>query len=269
MIEESNIAVIDLDSVIFTAFHPNKKLDEKGVPIRDNNKFVYVEKTEDEIKDCCDSLMHLILSSSKATHYIGFVKGVDTIKARTSINPNYKANRSKESPQHWNFCKNYLISNWGAIACDNAEVDDYVNATRLNLKGAYLVAIDGDLLGLETFEKDHYNWRTFKWITVTKEEASHKFWFDMIKGQTVDNIKGIKGIGEVGANKILDGSTFPAARVLKNYIMVYGEQLGIDEYYKNYKSLKILDNWDGFVIPKPIEYKKIDKEENNKYKIEF
>lgn len=266
---DNNIAVIDLDSVIFTAFHPNKKLDENGEPLREDNKFVYIEKTEPEVKDCCDSLMTQILSSSNATHYIAYVKGLRTISKRKLVNPDYKANRGKETPKHWEFCKQHLINNWGAISCDGYEVDDYVNATRLALKGAYLVAIDGDLLGLETFEKDHYNWRTFKWISVTKEQASYKFWFDMIKGQPVDNIKGIKGIGEVGANKILVDSTFPAARVLKNYIMVYGEEQGIDEYYKNYKSLKILENWEGFVIPEPIKYKKRDIEENNKYKIDF
>lgn len=270
------IATIDIDSVIFTAFHPNKVMDGNGNPMRteDDKRFLYVDKTESEIEEACDSLMYMILGASKATHYIGYVKGKNTIKSRLAINPAYKSNRPTESPKFWEFTKQYFIKNWGVIEVNDVEVDDAVNTTRLALEGAYIVAIDGDLLGLETFDKDHFNWRKNEWVTVSKWTAASKFWSDMIKGQKVDGLDGLKGKGPKFVEKLFESvmlniNKYPSA-VLNAYIEHYNnEELGIREYYKTYNSLKILDNIEGFVIPEPTEYKKLDKKEDNKFKLDF
>jgi len=39
---ESDIAIIDLDSIMFTIAHPNKVLDEDRVPVKKDGKFVYI-----------------------------------------------------------------------------------------------------------------------------------------------------------------------------------------------------------------------------------
>lgn len=243
-----NIAVIDLDSLIFSAFHPNKILDEFGIPLRteDGRRFVYKEKTEKEIEASCDYFMNTLLDKSNADHYIGYVKGKNTTKNRLSINPTYKDNRHQEQPKFWNFTKEYLINTWKAVEVNDYEVDDYCRITVNNLKDSFICAIDSDLLGLEG---THFNWRINKWVKRTKEEAEYKFWYDMIVGQPGDNIKGIEGVGMKGAWKILEDSKFYPARVLKNYIIKYGELLGIENFYKNYKSLYILKELDNFVIP--------------------
>jgi hypothetical protein len=171
---EQKIAVIDIDSVAYAIGNPNKVLDEQGNPIKvlsdkGNMVFQYVEKTEEELKQSADYVMNDILTKCQATHYIGFIKGKNTITDRLVINPNYKQNRSKDQPKWWQAVKDYLITNWGVIEAHGAEVDDLVNITRLQLPDSFLVAIDGDLLGLEG---NHYNWKTNEWITVTKEQAN-------------------------------------------------------------------------------------------------
>ncbi len=76
-------------------------------------------------------------------------------------------------------------------------------------------------------------------------------------GDSIDNIKGINGIGEVKANNIL-GNFYSTNElipiVFRTYIDKLGEYEGIVEFYKNYKSLRIMNNWEGFEIPKPIKY---------------
>lgn len=248
------IAVIDLDSVMFSIGHPNKVLDDKGEPIKENNKFVYVDKTEDELKNSAHYWMNEILSKSQATHYITFIKGKGNY--RYEIKSDYKSNRPKESPKWWAFTKAYLISEFGAVPVDGIEVDDAVNITRLLLPDSFICAIDGDLLGLEGC---HYNWRKEEWVNTSESEARYKFWHDMIAGQSGDAIKGIPGKGKKFVENLFtnDERSYPALTI-DAYIEHFGEELGIEEYYKNYFCLKIRSSYEGFVIPEPIS---VNKEE--------
>lgn len=241
---ESKTAVIDLDSVMFSIAHPNKILDESGVPIKENGKFVYIEKSIGEMYGSADHIMSSILKLSEADSYIAYVKGKGNFRYVT--NADYKANRPKESPHWWKAIKEYLLVHWFATEVNNIEVDDAVNITRLQLPNSFICAIDKDLLSLEG---THYNWRKNEWVTVSKEEAYYKFWSDMIIGQSGDNIKGIPGKGEVAAKAIMEDSKCPPARIIKNYIQHFGEYEGIKQFYKNYISLKILDNYEEFQIP--------------------
>ena len=92
---------MDLDSIAFAAGHGNKVLDENGKPKRteDNSKFLYIDKTEEELIASVDSIMIGILVKGGFTHYIGYIKGSKTTVSRKLINPEYKENRSKESPK--------------------------------------------------------------------------------------------------------------------------------------------------------------------------
>ena len=262
MEEEKRIAVIDMDSVVYSIINPNKVLDEFGVPKRteDNSKFLYTEKTENEVIESAKFIMNDIFVSSNCTHYIGFIKGRNTISYRKSINPEYKANRGTEPPKLWNFCKDYLIKEYNIVEANNLEVDDFVHMTKLALKDSFICCIDSDLLGTEGV---HFSWRKKEWITTTKEQAEYKFWVDMICG-THNNTKGIPGKGIKFAEKCLeetDGLLMKSI-VFENYLHFFGEYEGIQEFYKNYMSLKLLDSYEGFVIPEPI--KVVIKIEENK-----
>lgn len=253
----SKIAIIDMDSLLFAAFHGNKVLDEKGIPTRteDNSKFIYNEKTAIEIMDSCDYLMNQLLDKSEATGYIGFVKGRNTTKSKEAVNDAYKADRNKESPKLWNFTKEYLKLDWGIVEVDNIETDDAVNIARLRIPDSFICAIDSDLLGLEG---KHYNWKKNEWITTSKEEADFKFWSDMMCG-THNNTKGIPKIGPKGASILLsnvnDTETY-LSLTMDAFIDHFGEYEGIKQFYINYACTKILTDYEGFIIP---EIKERDK----------
>lgn len=252
----NKIAIIDLDSILFSAAWGNKipDPDKEGEFLRDEKgRLIYQDKTEDEISTSLDLILTTILEETNATHYIAFVKGKNTAKHRYQAKSDYKANRPKESPKWWEFTKNYAIGAWRAIEVNDIEVDDAVNIARLNISDSFIVAIDKDLLNLEG---THYNWRTKEWVTVNKEDEVWHFWADMLTGQPGDGVKGIPKIGKVTASKILVTMNIPLT-VFNEYIKYYEEEEGIKEFYKNYTCLKILDKYEGFEIPEPIEFKPV------------
>ena len=258
-INENKIAILDIDSICFAIGWGNKVPDGQGDFLRDEKgRLIYVDKTEEELMQAADMTINDILAKSGCTHYVGFIKGRNTAAHRYQTKSDYKSNRPKESPKWWSFVKDYLISIYNIHPVDNIEVDDAVNIAKLTIENSFIVAIDKDLLHLEG---THYNWRTDEWNTVTQEEAETYFWQDMIIGQPGDGVSGIPGKGKAYANKI----HCTALSVLTEYIHYYGEHLGIQEYYKNYTCLKILDDYEDFIVPEPIEFNvvKIDKEEDD------
>lgn len=233
-------AIIDLDSVAYAAGNGVKLVDANGVPIREDGKrFVYRDKTEEELIEAVDSVMENILNNSGADSYVAYIKGARTTDKRLSINPDYKAQRSQIPPRWWESVKQGFIRRWGAIEANDYEVDDFVLATKNMLKDSFIVAIDKDLLSLEG---KHYNWKTQEWIEVSKVSASVKFWTDMVVGQPIDNIKGIPGRGPKFAENLFTWAEVSiGVAVITEYVKHFGERKGIQEFYKNYMSLKLLD----------------------------
>jgi len=258
------VAVIDCDGLCYVIGHPNKVLDEHGQPKRseDGRRFEYDPKTDEQLIAACETVISDTLKACDATHYIMYMKGQNTIKARLQANPDYKGNRSAVPPLWWNLVQDTLQKSWGAIYVDDMEVDDAVNITRLELADSFIVASDGDLLGLEG---THYNWKNREWVTKTSLEARTKFWSDMVCGQTGDNIKGIPSKGPAFFARIYNAWEEAIAElpelVLGAYIDHFKEDEGIKEFYKNYVSLKILEKDDYFKVPQPIEFIKQSVEE--------
>lgn len=250
---KDKIAIIDLDSILFAAAWGKKiplpngdfERDEKG-------RLVYIDKTEPEIAGSIDAMMNSILIETNSTKYISYVKGKNTGAHRYAAKSDYKSNRPKQSPDWWEFAKNYSIKNWKTVIVNDIEVDDAVNITRLNLKDSFIIAIDKDLLHLEG---THYNWRTQEWNTVSKSEEEYYFWSDMIVGQPGDGVKGLPGKGEAHARKALKDVSLLASTVFSEYLDTYKDGIiAAKEYVSNYECLKILEAYEGFEIPEPISY---------------
>ena len=126
----NRIAIVDLDSVLFSIGNGNKVLDENNEPIKRDGKFVYIDKTEAELIDSADYFMTDILKSCECDSYIAYIKGKNT-GFRKQFNPDYKSLRPKESPKFWEFVKSYLIDKWRAVEVNNIEVDDAICSTNL------------------------------------------------------------------------------------------------------------------------------------------
>lgn len=242
------IAIIDTDSIIYSSFYGKKVVDETtGEPQKIDGKYVIIPKTDEEIKETLNGIFHHIFVEGNFTHYIAYVKGENTIVDRLKYYPDYKQQRTKEIPEKWGFTKQYAIEKWGVIPINDIEVDDAVRITNLNIPNSHIVAIDKDLLLLEG---NHFNWRKNEWYTVSKEQEEENFSRSMIIGDTVDNIKGIKGAAE----KFCDKHNIKNIKdAFKAYVEHYPLPTAIEEFYKNFKCLYILEYSDKFLkIPTPI-----------------
>lgn len=211
---------------------------------------VCYNKKDDPIKsldDCinlCDEMISNINLHLKAEEYVGFLGKGKCF--RHNINFKYKANRKyndeiKFIPE----IRQHLVDNHNFKLIENYEADDLVQSFRITNKDKYnciVVSPDKDILNLEGC---NYNPKKGQFIYTTKQEENLFFLKSMIIGDSADNISGIKGYGEITAKKIIDKCTyFEKLReiIFEEYCNVYGEYKGIEEFYKNYMCLKILDN---------------------------
>lgn len=236
---ENKIALIDADSFIYISTHCKKLYDEYGNEIIDDlGNPVKELKTLQDCKHHVDQLLTSTVLSGGFTHYLMFLTVGKNF--RYEVYPQYKANRKySDKPQFFDSIKEYIITKYKAIYNVGYEADDLVLIYKNNIENSFICSADKDILKLEG---EHYNYNKGEWVKVDANEASLNFWISMITGDTADNIKGVEGKGPAYANKLFsEGAPSHYPRyVFQAYIDRYGEDKGIEEFYKNYKVLKIV-----------------------------
>lgn len=125
---------------------------------------------------------------------------------RHEISDVYKANRPKEKPFTLGLAKQYLVDKYNAVVTEGQEADDAIAiaATDIGYDDVIIVSVDKDFKQIPCL---YYNYRTNEWYKVDELGAKYNFWKQVLTGDRVDNIEGIKGIGPKTAEKILKGST--------------------------------------------------------------
>lgn len=244
------ICLIDADSIIY--FSLSSKKDE---PL----------KTLEEAKEYIDKFIKGIMSYTHSTHYILTL----TIgrNFRYEVDSNYKADRiGKDKHPLFYDVRDYLITKYKAYSHSLLESDDIVWILKNKLENSFIAACDSDIL--EGLPGKHFNYKQFKWVETTKEQAKFKFWHDLIAG-THNGVKGLFKKGTKYATSILNNiigmDISHSYIVLHEYIIHYkSEKVGKEEFEKNYKLLRLLDDFEGLEIPEPVKWKEDAKEENNK-----
>lgn len=117
----------------------------------------------------------------------------------------YKGQRKQERPDHLNTVRKHLVDNYHTTVSEGEEADDLIaiEATRVG-EGAIIASIDKDFLQVPC---KHFNFTKGSWATVTEEGGLKFFYTQVLTGDTVDNIKGVPGIGPKKAEKILEWAT--------------------------------------------------------------
>lgn len=130
---------------------------------------------------------------------------------RLGVNPEYKANRNTEpwrKPPNFKEMRDQLINeNWldsyRVEVADNLEADDILGL--LAKPEDIIVSIDKDMM---TIPCHHVNLRRLgeEPLKIHPIEAEKFFMVQAIMGDSVDGIKGVKGIGKVRAERMLEGA---------------------------------------------------------------
>ena len=139
----------------------------------------------------------------KCDDYRAWITGKTNFRFEVATTVPYKGNRKDApKPKHYDALRNHLMK-LGAKMSDGEEADDSVGIA--STEGNYwIVHVDKDLDQLPGW---HYNPVKDEEYYVTEFEGLYSFYKQILTGDRVDNIEGIRGIGPVKADKILKDCT--------------------------------------------------------------
>lgn len=137
-----------------------------------------------------------------------FLTGTDNFRFDVATTAPYKGNRKDvKKPQHLALLRDYLVKAWGATISEGQEADDDIAIRALELGSeCIIVSIDKDFMQVPGW---HYNFIKREKKFVTEEEGLRFFYKQILTGDNADNIKGIKGVGPVRAEKMLKDASTP------------------------------------------------------------
>ena len=187
-----------------------------------DQKLLYGRLDVDPVANCLHSVkltLQGIMKGAKATSFTGYVtkgecfrhdllpvqRGPDgKLVLDASGKPiGYKANRlSDPKPALINDIQEYMIKQWDAVVCEGIEADDALGIAQCAAPPGQTIicTIDKDL---DCIPGLHYNWNSYKIYEVTPDQALRHFWCQVMAGDNVDNIIGLKGVGMPTAIKRL------------------------------------------------------------------
>lgn len=176
-----------------------------------------------------------------------YIKGKGNFREDLAFTHGYKATRTAAKPDTYDDIRQYLMEQWGATQVDGMEADDKVSL----ILWEDFIAHNGDReecnVILSSPDKDLKNtpgWHHYprsgevKWVT--PYQAERHFYYQMLEGDQVDNIKGLplvslsdvqtyelskqamtKGCGKASAKKLMasnEAHVDPEAFVWERYM---------------------------------------------------
>jgi len=204
-------ALIDSDSLVYAIGFSSEDIDEPLAKWR------------------MDEAIQTILSDVGAASYFGWITGKGNFRNKLAKTAPYKGQRKTEKPAHYIALREYLLVKYGFMMTEGIEADDAVAIASYAMpeEDTIMVHIDKDLNQLRGW---HYNYRTKEKYHITELEGLRNFYIQILTGDRIDNIIGIKGIGPVKAKRILEKCT--------NELEMY--QAVLDAYEENTE--RVLEN---------------------------
>jgi len=151
--------------------------------------------------------------------YQGYLTGKDNFRNDIAVTAPYKGNRTAPKPKHLQFIRDYLISAWDFKVSEGQEADDEIAIEHVARDYESVIAsIDKDFMQLRG---QHWNFVKKEMTVITEEEALFNFYIQVLTGDRVDNIIGLKGVGPVKAKQRLAGCE-SAAEMYLACVEAYG-----------------------------------------------
>lgn len=135
--------------------------------------------------------------------YQGYLTGSNNYRMKIAKTAPYKGNRTAEKPIHYSLLREYLNKAWGFTIVENQEADDAIGIAAYafdDLDNYLIMTVDKDL---DMIRGWHYNFIKNKKYYIDEFDAIYNFYKQILTGDRVDNIVGLKGIGPKKADKIL------------------------------------------------------------------
>jgi len=142
-----------------------------------------------------------------------YLTGKDNFRNSIATILPYKGNRlGAKKPKYYNQIRDYLVDYYDAIIIDGMEADDAMGIEQMKnyhesedegdtgYCDSIIVACDKDM---DMIPGRHYNPMKDKEYWISDLEGHRNFYTQCLTGDSTDNIPGLKGMGPVGAKKIL------------------------------------------------------------------
>lgn len=225
-------AIIDADSLIWVAAYHLKEMEPDLLGIQACHAKV-------------DQQLAAVLNRVGATHWMAFVgscKSSSTFRHKLAQNRAYKGSRPSKPDfmKVWEApIRAYVCNVKGFHVCEGIEADDAVRVMMEEHPDAVLCCTDKDL---KQVTGQHYNMQKKVFYSITADEAAYNLYWQMLVGDTSDNIEGIPGIGPKTADKLLAGIPAQKLRyaVLYKFCEYYGEYMGTARFWETFALVRML-----------------------------
>lgn len=177
--------LIDGDIICYrTVFSREAETVEDMLAVADNYIKNIVKNADPEIKE-----------------YTVFLSGSGNYRKDIAVTKQYKGNRAAEKPEHLDTIRTHLLTSHPSDLSQNEEADDRI-AIEATARGnnAIICSIDKDFDQVPGW---HYNFVKLNRYYVTMREATLNFYCQILTGDRIDNVAGVRGIGPKTALKHL------------------------------------------------------------------
>lgn len=176
------------------------------------------------------SILKTVKEELQADNLILYLSGPTNFRLGIATIRPYKGKRDPDhKPVHASAIKAMLRREYDVVTSDGQEADDDMATAHyaMWLRDPYstvIATIDKDL---DMVPGLHYNFAKKEKYFLDEVEALRKFYEQLLKGDTVDNIQGVPGIGKAKAAKALAGCNNEWAmydKVKELYVESYGDK---------------------------------------------
>lgn len=127
---------------------------------------------------------------------------------RNDLSPTYKANRKPSTIVGIGELKKLVTNRLGSTEIENLEADDIVITRAYEKENVIIGCIDKDIYTHSPVPCINYN--KWEWTdAVDKETIEEEYYYQAIIGDSTDGIKGVVGIGKVGARALVSNALEP------------------------------------------------------------
>jgi len=162
----------------------------------------FASETEDEkfaLARVKDLVFQIVYDDLQCEDYKAYITGSGNFRYEVAKTVPYKGNRKDlKRPQHYQAIRDHL-ERLGAIKVEGMEADDAI-AIEAQKDNYWICSIDKDLDQLTGW---HYNFVKREKYWVSEWDGLVSFYTQILTGDRIDNVQGLKGVGPVKAAKLL------------------------------------------------------------------
>lgn len=207
--------LVDGDMILYRACFAAEK------EIKWDDDIFTIHSDFSDLKDCFTGLIDEISTNTGCFEVeLGFS---NKHTFRHELNPEYKAHRKdKRSPLGINALREWASEAWTTHKWDRLEADDVLGILGSDPANNYLI-VSGDK-DFKTVPCTWYNFMSEETLVITEEDADYNHLIQTLSGDMTDGYRGVPGVGEKTAEKILSKGGASWDTVKEAY-----EKAGMDE----------------------------------------